>query len=339
MRAGIIGIGMHVPPAVRANTWWPRELVEQWMQRKPRPALGELTAGMQRVLEASAEFAGDPFQGVIERRVLDPALDHLDMEEQAAREAIARAGIPLDEIDLLLTHPVPTAERLVNPACPLHERLGLPRACLAMYVEATAYTVFGQLAVAEAMVTAKRARYALLVQSCTGSRLAPQGHPLSVVGGDAATALVLGPVASGGVLALAHYTDGRYPKSLVLDGDQLIPDPKQLFDAQIQTADVCKESVDAVLERANLTIGDIDFLGVFQGTAWLHRAVAEHIGATGAKWVPVFPSLGYLSAAAVPASLYIGQQSGRLLCDDVVVLTGGGTGMTYGAAVLHWGKA
>ena len=333
---------MHVPPAVRANTWWPRALVDQWTEdRRTRgaPPLANVTPGIQRVLDASAAFAHDPFQGVVERRVLDPALDHVDMEELAAREAIDRAGIPLDQIDVLLTHPVPIVQRLQNPACLLHERLGLSRACLAMYVEATAYTVFGQLALAEAAIAAGRARYALIVQSCTGTRLAPQDHPLSVVGGDAATALVLGPVDTGGVLALAHYTDGRYPKSLVLDGDRLIADAQQLFDAQVQTADVCKESVDAVLVRAGLTIDDIDFLDVFQGTAWLHRAVAEHIRLTRARSVEVFPRLGYLSAAAVPASLYIGQQAGLLFCDDVVLLTGGGTGMTYGAAVLQWGKA
>lgn len=338
MRAGIIGIGMYAPDEVRTNDWWPRDVVDSWRRAKPPPPAA-VTPGMQCVIDAAAEVAEDPFQGVVERRVLEPALTHVDMEERAAREAIARAGIDASAIDIVLTHPVVPRYGLMNPAVMLHERLGLRAECLAMYVEATSYAVFGQLALAEAAIAAGRARYALLVQSCTATRLVDRASPYSAILGDAATALVLGPVTDGGLLAFAHYTDGRYPDSLVLDGDRLVVHPQQLAEAQIQIADVCKRAVDTALARSGYGISDVGFLGVFQGTAWLHRAVATHLGASHARSVEVFRRFGYLSAAAVSACLYIGQDAGRLLRDDVVVLTGGGTGMTYGAAVLRWGKA
>ena len=333
---GILGVGMYAPPTVRTNGWWPPEMVAGWTRPHP-PWPDILTPGMRCVIDAATAIAGDPFQGVIERRVLDAHESIVDMEEHAAREAIARAKIAPSEIDLVLTHPVVPEQQLLNPACIVHERLQLSRSCLSMYVEATAYSVFGQIAIAEAMITAGRARYALLVQACAGTRLVEHTHPLSVVLGDAATALVLGPAATGGILALVHYTDGRYPRSLVLERGQLVADAKQLSEAQLGTADVCKEASDAALERAGQKIAEVDYLCAFQGTAWLHDAVAMHLGLREAKHVDVFRRFGYLSAAAIAASLYIGDQQGRLLRDDLVLMNGGGTGQTYGAAVLRWG--
>lgn len=340
---GILGVGMHVPPTVRTNAWWPREVVASWRMPPPPPAPASPTAGMQHVLDGVASLAGDPFQGVVERHVLDGETLE-DLEERAAQEALARAGVAPGEIGLLLTHTVVTEDQLVNPACELHERLGLPRACLALEVEATGYTVLAQLALAEAMIASGRIERALLVQACAGSRLVEPTHPFSVLGGDAATAIVLGRVgAQRGLRAFAHFTDGKYPRSLVLayrDGTkQLVAAPAELWSAQIQTADVCKHAVEVALDRAGKTIADIDVLCAFQGTAWLHRAIARHLGAEHARSADVFRRFGYLSAAALTASLYIGEQEGRILRDDLVVLTGGGTGMTYGAAVLRWGNA
>ncbi len=337
---------MYAPNQVRTNDWWPRDLVARWTEERrarPRPGLpAEVTAGMRCVLDAAAVHADDPFQGVQERRVLDAALMIEDMEERAARDAIERAGISAHDITLLLTHTVVPEYQLQNPACILHERLKLPHECLSVQLEATAYTVFAQLAFAEAAIRAGRATYALLVQSCALSRVVEPTNPLSVVVGDAATAIVVGPVSNDrGLLSLAHFTDGRYPMSLVLalDGPRrLVANAQQLWDAQLGTADVCKASVDVALQRAGLQVTDIDYLCAFQGTAWLQRAIANHVGAQEAKSTDVFQRFGYLSAAAIAASLYIGEQQGQLLSDDLVVLTGGGTGQTYGAAVLRWGN-
>jgi 3-oxoacyl-[acyl-carrier-protein] synthase-3 len=329
---------------VRTNDWWPPEVVAAWPRPPAPPLPAELTAGMRHVVAAAASLSSDPFQGVVQRRVLADTASIEDMAEPAARDAIARAGLVPSDIDLLLTHTVVPPHQLVNPACELHQRLGLARGCLALEVEATGYTAMAQLALAEAMVASGRAQCALLVQASAGTRLVDPASPLSVVAGDAATAIVVGRVTDPrGLLSFAHFTDGRYPRSLVLahsrGGPQLVPEPRQLWEAQIRTADVCKDAVDCALGRASMSVADIDFLCAFQGTGWLHRAVAAHVGATAAGSSEVFRDFGYLSAAAITASLYIGQQTGRLVSDDVVLLTGGGTGMTYGAAVLRWGSA
>jgi 3-oxoacyl-[acyl-carrier-protein] synthase III len=350
MTAGILAIGMYAPPVVRRNDWWPPDVVARWQRPLLQPPTA-LTAGAQRVVAAIAAQAGDPFQGTAERRVLDPGLGMLDMEEQATRDALAGAAVDPAAIDLLLVHPVVADHQLVNAACPLHERLGLSPSCLALQVEATAYTSVAQLALAEAAIAAGRARYALLVQSCAGSRVLERDDPGSVLVGDGATALVMGPVATGrGVLATAHFTEGRYADSLIMSvpGGRWydagparvhVADPAQLYAAHLRIADSCAEAIHTALARAGCGLADVDHLFVFEGTAWLQRVVYEHLGVARAPTVEIFQQVGYLSSAMLPAAVFAARQSGKLGDDDLVVLCGGGTGMTYGAIVMRWGAA
>jgi 3-oxoacyl-[acyl-carrier-protein] synthase-3 len=351
---GILATGMYMPSEIRRNDWWPSEVVARWMQQRGAmaspPVPADVSDGARRVLRAHAEQLADPFQGAVERRVLAADMTIADMEERAAREAIARSRIDPSLIDLLLTHSVVPDHQMTNPACELHERLGLSPRCLSMHTEATAYTVLGQLALAEASIAAGRTEYGLLVQSCAATRLIEMDDPNSVLLGDGATAVVVGPASAGhGFLSAVHYTEGRYPRSLIMsvrggrwfdDGRVRvhIGDPRQLYEAHLRIPDTCAESVIAALRSSGLALSDVDFLCVFQGTPWLQGVVYEQLGIRELEPFDIFRRFGYLSSAMIPAALYVAEQEGKLADGDLVVLTGGGTGMTYGASVLRWGS-
>jgi 3-oxoacyl-[acyl-carrier-protein] synthase-3 len=96
--------------------------------------------------------------------------------------------------------------------------------------------------------------------------------------------------------------------------------------------------VDLALARAGRTPGDVDFLCVYQGTPWLRAVVQEYTGLQHARTHETFSTLGYLSAAMIPATLALASRAGSLRDGDLVVMTGGGTGMTYGATVMTWGR-
>jgi 3-oxoacyl-[acyl-carrier-protein] synthase-3 len=352
-RVGIRAIGMYAPPDARRNDWWPQEVVASWAVRgpEPEPPPVGLSAGAARVARAAAEQARDPFLGTVERRVVTSEVSILELEARAARDAIDRSGVNPADIDLLLTHAVVPDYQMMNPACPLHARLGLSPACLAMHVEATAYSSLGQLALAVAMIRAGSARNALLVQSSVATRLVDPREQSSVHMGDGATAIVVGEVAAPyGVLTSVHHTDGRYPRSLIMsvrDGRWFDPgelrvhvaDPGQLREAHLQIADTCANSAFEALARAGAALRDVAFLCVFQGTPWLQRVVYEHMGVEHLTPFSIFERFAYMSSVTIPATLFLAEQEGRLGPGDLVVVTGGGTGMTYGATVLRWGAA
>jgi 3-oxoacyl-[acyl-carrier-protein] synthase-3 len=351
---GIHGLGVYLPPDVRHNDWWPRDVVAQWMEQRrsaPRPPpRTDLTEGERKVIEAMGQQALDPYQGASERRVLPSHMSVFDMEEHAARRALQNAGIDATQIDLLLTYTLVPDYLLSNPACILHQRLGLMKQCFTMHTDAATYSFMMQLSLAEAMISAGRARHALLVQSCAATRLIANDDPGSPLVGDGASAVVVGPVTRGrGLKATVHFADGRYPRTLIASvpggswfdegrARMHVADWQQMNEVFIKTADVCKESVDAVLASSGHVAGDIDFLCVYQGTPWLGRLVQDYLEMGHARSFETFERLGYLSAAMIPANLCLAEEAGVLKTDDLVVLTGGGTGMTYGAALLRWGR-
>lgn len=348
---GILGLGIYLPPEIRRNDWWPADVVERWSRARSAagPPLTATSEGESRVLGAMAKQARDPFQGAVERRVMADHTSVLDMEEHAARMAIERAGIDPAAIDLVLTNTVVPDELLTNPACLIHRRLGLSRECMALEVDAAQYSFVTQLVLAESLIKTGRATRALLVQACCGSRLVDVGDPVSAVLGDGATAVVVGPVRDGyGIRGAAHHVDGRFGRSLIAsvrgqrwyDEGRVfvhIGDPQQMQDLLLKTADLCKETVEAALARAKLTTAEVGFLCVHQGTPWLRRVVQDYLDLSHARTVETFTRVGYLFSAILPAGLAMAEQEELVHDGDVVVMTGGGTGMAYGALVLRWG--
>lgn len=350
---GIRGVALYLPQIVRRNDWWPSEVVARWHADRARrwlpPCTGPLSPGAARVMAALAQQAADPFQTMVARHVMPDEMTVLDMAEQAGRLALARAGVAARDIDLLLTHTVMPDVLLGNPATDVHHRLGLPRQCFAMETTAASHSFLMQLTLAESMIASGHARLALLVQACGASRAVEVDDPISPLFGDGATAVVAGLVSGGrGIQTCAHYADGRHPNTLVASvrggtwsdlgrGVIHVADAAQMHEVFLKTAEVCKESIDAVLATAGVTARDIGFFAMYQGTPWIHRVVQDYAGLQHARSIDTFSRTGYLFSAILPAELALAEQAGLLVDDDLVLATSGGTGITFGSIVMRWG--
>ena len=349
-RVGLLGIASYLPPETRTNDWWPPATAERWLRERmaAQAPPDAVTPAMARVLAAMAQQAVDPFQGVVERRVMPSAMSAVDMEVDAAERAIASAGIDRREIDALFTHTAVPDYLLSNTACVLHRALGLAPACFAMQAEASGHSFMMQLTLAEQMIASGRARHALLVQSSAASRLLDRDDPQSPLFGDGAAAVVVGRAARGGLLATVHRTDGTYPRALIAcvrdgrwyDGGRIVLHRGDLQAARrvfLETADRAIDVVGAALREAACAPDEVDFFAVHQGTPWLRRVTQESLGLTRARSVDTFATTGYLFGASIPLVLETAQRRGMLAADDLVVMHGGGVGSTYGAVVMRWG--
>ena len=350
---GVLGLGMYLPAEVRENAWWSAEVVATW--RRPTPATlppppVDATPGMRAVLAAMAEQAEDPFQGTSKRHVIAADMDIGEMEVRAARAAIEQAGIDLSEIDLVLTSTTPIDRQLTNTACDLHHRLGLPNACFALHVDGAQHAFLLQLTLAETMIKAGQARTALLVQSSAVSRILDYRSPISPVFGDGATAVIVGRVAENrGILASSHHTDGARPYTLIAsvpgaawyaDGRAILhmADPSGMREILLRTVDVSVESIQGALARTPYRAADVDVFAMHEGMPWLRRLVQAHTGLEQARAVDTFADTGHLFGAFVPSTLVAAERGGMLHDGDLVVIAGGGNGMSYGATVMRWGR-
>ncbi len=350
MSIGILDIGVHLPSDVRSNSWWNAEVVAGWSarRRQPPPLAHDVSETGRQILAAMRAQAPDPFQGSSLRHVISRDASSTDIEAIAARDAITRANISIDEIDLLLTHTVAPQFWLTNSAAKLHHALGLRPECFALQVESAAYSFLSQLEIAHAMIASGRARTALLVQSSAATRMIDADDPDAPYFGDGATAVLIGNVSTRGIRSSIHYTDGRYPNTVVagVPGGQWfegrstihVSDPVGLRDVLLQTVDLCKLSVDAVLERSSLHAADVRLFCIHQGTAWLRRIAQTACGLEHAATIDTFPTTGYLFSSIIPLQLRAATDSQLVSRGDQVLLFGGGTGMTYGATVIEWGR-
>lgn len=352
---GILGVGAYLPPEVRTNDWWPAGTVREWEQRavlsqKRIEAVPDeqWRPGERAVLAAMRGYLSDPFRGAVERRVMPEGMRSSDMEYEACRIAIERAGIRPDEIDVVLNYSFVPDELLCANAFPLHERLGLSRNCFTSGIEAACNSFLIGLTMAESMIRSGIGRNVLLVQSCGISRILPPEEPTSAWFGDGAAAVVVGPVAADrGIIGRATRTVSSLHRGVVTgvkerawyeDGRSwfFAKDRSAAFRIMVGVADDADEIIGAALGDAGLERPDVSFFACHQIAPWMRSTVQAFTGLERARSVETFHWAGNLASVNVPLVLSIAERDGLLRDGDVVALYGGGAGVTFSSSVLRW---
>jgi 3-oxoacyl-[acyl-carrier-protein] synthase-3 len=308
------------------------------------------TEGERAVLEAMSKYVADPFGGAVERRIVASELRASDIEAEACREAILRAGVSTKDIDFVLGYSgVP--DYLATPnASAVHRKLGLGGGCFVSSIDAACNSFMHQLTYAKALVESGTRRYGLLFQSSLWTRMVTGEEVYSPWVGDGAAAVVVGPVSRGhGILAVRNDADGTNINAMVVGvpGKHWYDEGRNLWYAcninasdqmVLSLADRCRQSVAALLDQAHLHSSDVAYYGSHQPMPWFRPVTQQYAGLAHAKSVDTFQSMGSMSAANIPFGLYLAEQEGRLGDGDAVVLFAGGSGETWSSVALRWGR-
>ncbi len=355
MNIGIWGLGTFLPDHIRTNDWWPSSIVDEWRHRQARRFtnlndIANLSPGAKRVLEATARYADDPFEGARERRVVDPTMSSTDMGIAAAKQAMQRAGVSASEIDFLLVQSMVPDYHNTPDGCRIHRELGIRSSCFTATIDTSCSGFLSQLTVAQGLIASGIGKVGLLVQCAPMSRILRQSDPWSAAFGDAATAAVVGVVREGrGILAQAHGTDGRFHGGLVTGvpgGRWHDEGPAYMYVESHERArgmvmaipDAVKGMIEASLEEAGVAKSDVNFLAAHQATIWFGEVIQEYVGLANARRVNTFPWTTSLSGCNLPMVMAIAEHEGMLRDGDVAVMFSGATGMTAGALVCRWGR-
>ncbi len=357
MAVGILGMGTFLPPIVRGNDWWPADAVMRWRDQMAHRATrtenidaSTLSPGTRLTLELMAEFAGDPFRGAIERRVMPDDMTSSQMEAAAARDALARAAVGPGDIDVILAQTPCPEYLMVNHACVAHRLLGLPQRCLALSTEAACNAFALHATLARALIASGTARHVLSVHSSAITRVHGPAEPHSAWWGDGAAAAVFGKVPDGkGLLAAVHQTDGSVCDALTLG----VPGKQWWEDGEVTTHAVNRDStrtmllgmvdrgrgaIEAALRCADMEPAEVDFYASHQSTPWLTRATKAIAGLDRASTIVTFPHLGNMNSVNVPYILARADREGLLHDGSVVATFSGGLGETWSSLVMRWGR-
>ena len=196
--------------------------------------------------------------------------------------------------------------------------------------------------VAESMIRAGSARNALVIGAETFSRILDwEDRTTCVLFGDGAGAVVLsGEVGTRGALATKLHADGQHNELLYVDGGpsttgtvgKLRMKGREVFrHAVTNLTSVLYE----VLEEANLTAADVDWVVPHQANARIIEATAKKLGLDADKVVLTVDQHANTSAASVPLALDVAVRDGRIKAGDVVVIEAMGGGFTWGASVVR----
>lgn len=323
--AGIVGVASAVPDNVLTN------------------------ADMERIVDTSDEWIRT-MTGISERRKADDDKATSDYALLAARSALDKAGITVEEVDLIIVAtvtgdvPFPATASIVQDAL---GATGTPAFDLSAGCSGWVYA----LSVANAYVAGGVYDHVLVIGADLLTRITNwTDRGTCILFGDGAGAAVVGPVEEGyGMLAFELGSDGSGAALLGIDagGSRKPCTPEAIANHEnqihMQGREVFKfavkiqgEATERVLAECGMTTSDVDLVVPHQANIRIIESAVNRLGLPPDKFFVNLQKYGNTSAASIPIALDEALQAGKVKKGDTIVTVGFGAGLTWAAGVMKW---
>src|SRR5215471_19214838 len=325
LNAGVLGTGHSYPEGVLTN------------------------ADLEKMVDTSDEWITSR-TGIKQRRKSAPGEYTSQFAVRAAQEAIERAAIDPNEIDLILCATVTPDQILPSTACLIQAELGANKAAAMDIVAACSGFLYG-LTIANPMIRGGQVKYALVIGAELLTRYVDYtDRSTCILFGDGAGAAVLGPVAADrGILAARIRSDGRYEEQLyapgggtkggftadtIARGDHFFKmRGNEVFKVAVRSMnDISRQ----VLCEAGLQTEDIDLFIPHQANQRITEAVANQLKVDMSRVYSNIARTGNTSSASIPICLDECVETDRIKPGDNVLMASFGGGFTWGAVALRW---
>jgi len=282
--------------------------------------------------------------GITCRHIAEGDETTASLATEAARAALADAGIAASEVDLIVLATATPDSTFPATATKVQAALGCNGGA-AFDVAAVCSGFLYALATADSMLRTGMAKCALVIGAETFSKILDwEDRATCVLFGDGAGAFVLEAeeVAEdgAGVLATKLHADGAHRELLYVDGGpsttgtvgKVRMKGREVFrHAVVNLAQVLEE----VLAETGHSPAEIDWVVPHQANLRILDATARKLGLPFEKVVVTVDRHANTSAASVPLAFDVAWRDGRIKRGDLVMLEAMGGGFTWGASLLR----
>ena len=303
-------------------------------------------ADISKIVDTSDEWIVER-TGIKSRHIAGEGETTRTLDTEAARRALAHAGIDAGEVDLIVLATATPDQTFPATATLVQADLGITRGA-AFDVQAVCSGFVYGLTVADAMIKAGQSSCALVIGSETFSRILDwTDRGTCVLFGDGAGAVVLkaethpDTTASPGLLMSKIHSDGRYSDKLYVDGGpsttgtvgHLRMEGREVFKhAVVNIASVMEEAMTA----AGVKPSDVDWFVPHQANRRILEGTARKLGIREDRIIMTLDRHGNTSAASIPLAFDAAVKDGRIAKGDLVLFEAMGGGFTWGAVLARY---
>jgi 3-oxoacyl-[acyl-carrier-protein] synthase-3 len=322
--ATIAGVGSALPPRLVPNSWF------------------------ETIVDTNDEWIRDR-TGIEARHFADDGVQTSDLGVEAARGALASAGIQAEQLDMIVCATITGDTQFPATAVWMQTKLGV--ACPSFDVNAACSGFSNGPAAAAAFIQSGMGDTILVVGAEIFSRIIDfTDRGTCILFGDGAGAAIVQASDTPGIEGTVLGADGtaaeilwmpaggtRAPAShdTVDDHGHYVhmPNGREVFKRAVtEMAAACRD----LLDKSDHSIDDVDVLIPHQANARIMQAVVDRLGIDPAKAVVDVAEVGNTSAASIPVALDRAWRAGRIRQGDLVLFTSFGAGLTWGATLVRW---
>lgn len=322
---GIIGLGTYVPENVMTNFEF------------------------EKIIDTSDEWIRTR-TGIEERRFASADQATSDLGAAASKKALEKAGVPVEDIDMIILATTTPDYPIQSTACVVQELIGAVNAA-AVDVNAACSGFVYALTMAKALIVSGMNKKILVIGAEVLSKCVDmQDRNTCVLFGDGAAAAVVAEVEEGyGILSqfLGAEPDVKGALRTPAGGtrkplSQEVLDERSNF-LQMKGQDVFKFAVKALpkatleaLNGANLEAKDIDMVFPHQANVRIIEAASKRLEIPMDKFYLNLNRFGNTSSASIGLALGEALEKGLVKKGDTIALTGFGAGLTYASMIIKW---
>src|SRR5262245_13694874 len=329
MGNAVIGTGSYLPERVVTN----REIQDWDVDYDPARSGG-----------LSLEQWGQKYIGGTSRHWAAPGQGIADLAAEAGRRALFDAGLAAEAVDLIVMATLST--HLPQAAASVQAKLGVGGKYIQLDSGCSGF--MDALMVADSLMGRHRYQTAPVIAGDTSSRyLHPRVFMDLSVYGDGAGAVVLRQMNGSecGLRSFSAGSDGDLADYVTSGGGPMatdVPDEEAHY-WRVQYPKIYPWALDRFergirqsVERAGLSLDDVDWVVPHQASVRIVHDVADRLGMPRQKFVLTFEQTGNTVSGSVAIALDEAKRERKFADGDWLVMAAVGAGMAWNAATCQW---